>query len=130
LEVLAKANVPYAIATSGMLESARPSLEALQIDSRVPVITRDQVKHAKPDPDLFLAAAEQLRVSIVDCIVVGDSVWDLLAARRARALGVGLASGGYGQDELEKAGAYRTYEDPLDFLNHLDEVGVRIPQDE
>jgi len=130
LEVLAKANVPYAIATSGMLESARPSLEALQIDSRVPVITRDQVKHAKPDPDLFLAAAEQLRVSIVVCIVVGDSVWDLLAARRARALGVGLASGGYGQDELEKAGAYRTYEDPLDFLNHLDEVGVRIPQDE
>lgn len=130
LEVLAKANVPYAIATSGMLESARPSIEALQIDSRVPVITRDQVKHAKPDPDLFLAAAEQLRVSIVDCIVVGDSVWDLLAARRARALGVGLASGGYGQDELEKAGAYRTYEDPLDFLNHLDEVGVRIRQDE
>jgi len=130
LEVLAKANVPYAIATSGMLESARPSIEALQIDSRVPVITRDQVKHAKPDPDLFLAAAEQLRVSIVDCIVVGDSVWDLLAARRARALGVGLTSGGYGQDELEKAGAYRTYEDPLDFLNHLDEVGVRIRQDE
>lgn len=130
LEVLAKANVPYAIATSGMLESARPSLEALQIDSRVPVITRDQVKHAKPDPDLFLAAAERLGVAIIDCIVVGDSVWDLLAARRARALGVGLASDGYGQDELEKAGAYRTYEDPLDFLNHLDEVGVRIRQDE
>ncbi|HKS72249.1 MAG TPA: HAD-IA family hydrolase [Terriglobales bacterium] len=130
LQVLARAHVPYAIATSGMLESARPSLEALQIDSRVPVITRDQVKHAKPDPDLFLAAAERLGVAIVDCIVVGDSVWDLLAARRARALGVGLASGGYGQDELEKAGAYRTYEDPLDFLNHLDEVGVRIRQDE
>ena len=125
LAVLAKAKVPHAIATSGMLESARPSLEALQIGSRVPVITRDQVKHAKPDPDLFLAAAERLGIPIVDCIVVGDSVWDLLAARR-RALGVGLASGGYGQDELERAGAYRTYEDPLDFLNHLDEVGVRI----
>ena len=130
LAVLAKAKVPFAIATSGMLESARPSLEALHIDARVPVITRDQVKHAKPDPDLFLAAAERLGVSIFDCIVVGDSVWDLLAARRARALGVGLASGGYGQDELEKAGAYRTYEDPLDFLNHLDEVGVRIGRGE
>ena len=129
LAVLAKAKVPHAIATSGMLESARPSLEALQIGSRVPVITRDQVKHAKPDPDLFLAAAERLGIPIVDCIVVGDSVWDLLAARR-RALGVGLASGGYGQDELERAGAYRTYEDPLDFLNHLDEVGVRIGQAE
>lgn len=130
LAVLAKAKVPYAIATSGTLESARPSLKALHLGSRVPVITRDQVKHAKPDPDLFLAAAERLGVPILDCIVVGDSVWDLLAARRARALGVGLASGGYGQDELERAGAYRTYEDPLDFLNHLDEVGVRIGQAE
>lgn len=86
------------------------------------------MKHAKPDPDLFLAAAQKLGVSIYDSIVVGDSVWDLLAAQRARALGVGLASGGYGQDELERAGAYRTYEDPLDLLNHLDEVGIRIAQ--
>ena len=54
-----------------------------------------------------------------------SSVWDLLAARRARALGVGLLSGGYGQDELERTGAYRTYEDPLDLLAHLNEVGVR-----
>jgi HAD superfamily hydrolase (TIGR01549 family) len=126
LSVLTEAKVPYAIATSGTLVAARHSLEALQLDSRVPVITRDQVKHAKPDPDLFLAAADRLGISITDCIVVGDSVWDLLAARRARALGVGLASGGYGQDELEKAGAYRTYEDPLDLLKHLDELGVRI----
>ena len=91
----------------------------------VPVITRDQVAHAKPDPDLFLAAADRLGVDILDSIVVGDSVWDLLAARRARALGVGLLSGGYGQDELERAGAYRVYEEPADLLRHLDEVGVR-----
>jgi HAD superfamily hydrolase (TIGR01509 family) len=126
LALLSKGKIPYAIATSGMLESARPSLAMLKIDDRVPVITRDQVKRAKPDPDLFLRAADKLRTSIFDCVVVGDSVWDLLAARRARALGVGLASGGYGQDELEKAGAYRTYEDPLDLLNHLDEIGVRL----
>jgi HAD superfamily hydrolase (TIGR01509 family) len=126
LSTLSKANVPYAIATSGMLESARPSLDSLKIDRGVPVITRDEVRHAKPDPDLFLAAASRLGVSILDAVVVGDSVWDLLAARRARALGVGLASGGYGQDELERAGAYRVYDDPLDLLNHLDELGVRI----
>ena len=83
------------------------------------------VGHAKPDPDLFLAAAEKLEVPIEDSVVVGDSVWDLLAARRARALGVGLLSGGYGQDELERAGAYRVYNDPADLLRHLDEVGVR-----
>ena len=49
---------------------------------------------------------------IGDSVVVGDSVWDLLAARRAQALGVGLLSGGYGQDELERAGAYRVYRTP------------------
>jgi phosphoglycolate phosphatase-like HAD superfamily hydrolase len=91
----------------------------------VPIVTRDQVRHAKPDPDLFLAAAERLGVEIESAIVVGDSIWDLLAARRARALGVGLLSGGYGRAELETAGAYSVYEDPADLLLHLDEVGVR-----
>jgi phosphoglycolate phosphatase-like HAD superfamily hydrolase len=83
------------------------------------------VEHAKPDPDLFIAAAERLGVPIHDAIVVGDSVWDLLAARRARALGVGLLSGGYGQEELERAGAYRVYQDPAELLRHLDELGIR-----
>jgi HAD superfamily hydrolase (TIGR01509 family) len=122
---LAAEKVKFAIATSGMLAGARPALEMLQVGKEVPVITRDQVQHAKPDPDLFLAAAERLGASIQDSIVVGDSVWDLLAAQRARALGVGLASGGYGREELERAGAYRTYDDPRDFMEHLDEVGVR-----
>ena len=95
------------------------------ISPEVPVVTRDQVEHAKPDPDLFLEAARRLGVPITSAFVVGDSVWDLLAARRARALGVGLLSGGYGRDELERAGAYRVYQDPADLLRHLDEVGVR-----
>jgi HAD superfamily hydrolase (TIGR01509 family) len=128
LAYLSQAGVPWAIATSGRLESARPTLDALGVGAEVPVVTRDQVAHAKPDPDLFLAAAERLGVKISDSVVVGDSVWDLLAARRARALGVGLLSGGYGQDELERAGAYRVYQDPADLLRHLDEVGVRAAE--
>ena len=125
LAALTTAGVPWAIATSGRLESARPMLAMLGVPDKVPVITRDQVAHAKPDPDLFLAAAERLDVAIDDAVVVGDSVWDLLAARRARALAVGLLSGGYGQEELERAGAYRVYQDPADLLRHVDEVGVR-----
>lgn len=125
LDTLTAARVPYAIATSGRLQSAQHALKLLKLPSGTPVVTRDQVKRAKPDPDLFLAAAEQLNMPIAKCIVVGDSVWDLLAARRATALGVGLLSGGYGQIELERAGAYRTYDDPADLLRHLDEVGVR-----
>jgi phosphoglycolate phosphatase-like HAD superfamily hydrolase len=74
---------------------------------------------------LFLTAAARLGVDIETTSVVGDSVWDMLAARRARALGIGVLSGGYGQEELERAGAYRVYEDPADLLRHLDEVGGR-----
>jgi HAD superfamily hydrolase (TIGR01509 family) len=125
LSTLTAFEVPWAIATSGRQEVARPVINMLGVPENVPLITRDQVTYAKPDPDLFLAAAERLGVAIEDCVVVGDSIWDLLAARRARALGVGLLSGGYGRAELETAGAYRVYEDPADLLQRLDEVGVR-----
>jgi HAD superfamily hydrolase (TIGR01549 family) len=126
---LTELRVPWAVATSGRMESARPTLDLLSIPEEVPVVTRDMVEHAKPDPDLFLEAARRLGVEITQSVVIGDSIWDLLAARRAFALGVGLLSGGYGQEELEKAGAYRVYEDPADLLRHLDEVGIRTPGD-
>lgn len=123
---LGKIGLLWAIATSGRTRLARQTLDVIEIDQQIPLITRDEVQHAKPDPDLFLAAADRLKVDIRTALVVGDSVWDLLAAQRAGALGIGLLSGGYGQDELERAGAYRVYQDPLDLLKHLDEVGVRV----
>jgi HAD superfamily hydrolase (TIGR01549 family) len=126
LDCLTQAGIPWAIATSGRMETAGPVLRALGVDpEQAPVVTRDQVKYAKPDPDLFLAAAERLGVDIEAASVIGDSVWDMLAARRARALGIGLLSGGYGEDELVRAGAYRVFADPADLLTHLDEVGGR-----
>jgi len=125
LRRLTELDCPWAIATSGRMESAGPTIAMLEVPKEVPVVTRDQVAHAKPNPDLFLEAARRLGIEATDAVVVGDSVWDLLAARRARMLGVGLLSGGYGPDELERAGAYRVYEDPADLLRHLDEVGVR-----
>jgi phosphoglycolate phosphatase-like HAD superfamily hydrolase len=87
--------------------------------------TRDEVKHAKPDPDLFVTAAERLKTPIEAAIVVGDSIWDTLAAARCRAFAVGLLSGGYGAEELRQSGAIRVFEDPADLLLHIDEVGVR-----
>jgi HAD superfamily hydrolase (TIGR01509 family) len=125
LDALTGNDVPWTIATSGLAATARPSLELLGLPADHPMITRDTVRHAKPDPDLFLAAADQVGVDIRTAIVVGDSVWDLLAARRAGALGVGLLSGGYAREDLERAGAYRVYADPADLLHHLDEVGIR-----
>lgn len=129
LELLARLSaegIPWAIATSGRMETAAANLAALEVDpGRTPVVTRDQVRYAKPDPDLFLAAAERLGTPIEAALVVGDSIWDMLAAVRCRALGVGLLSGGYGSDELRQAGAFRVYEDPADLLQHIDEVGGR-----
>ncbi len=127
LSTLTEHGVPWAIATSGVERYAHLAREMLQVPDDTVFITRDQVRYAKPDPDLFLTAAERLGVDIRDSTVLGDSVWDLLAARRARALGVGFLSGGYGREELIYSGAYRVYEDPLDLLAHLDEVGVRRP---
>lgn len=122
---LREAKIPYIIATSGRLETAKPMLQLLGIGDNEPVITRERVERAKPDPDLFLAAAAALNARDVDTMVVGDSVWDMLASRRANFLGVGLLSGGYGQQELEQAGAYRVYADPEEMRRHLDELGVR-----
>jgi HAD superfamily hydrolase (TIGR01509 family) len=126
LDYLTAQDIPWAIATSGRMQTAAPNLEALGVDpSKVAVVTRDQVRHAKPDPDLFLAAAARLGVDIHRSLVIGDSVWDMLAAQRARALGVGVLSGGYGQDELQQSGAFRVYDDPADLLRHIDEVAAR-----
>jgi phosphoglycolate phosphatase-like HAD superfamily hydrolase len=108
------------------METAAVNLRALGVDpDRNIVVTRDQVRFAKPDPDLFIEAAKRLGVPIEHAIVVGDSIWDMLAAARGRALGVGLLSGGYGREELERSGALRVYDDPADLLRHLDEVSSR-----
>jgi HAD superfamily hydrolase (TIGR01549 family) len=125
LRTLTELGTPWAIATSGRMRTAGPTLERLGVPAGVPIITRDMVERAKPDPDLFLAAIDKLGVPAADVFVVGDSIWDLLAARRAQTLGIGLLCGGYGTEELERAGAYRVYDDPAMLLNHLDEVGVR-----
>jgi HAD superfamily hydrolase (TIGR01549 family) len=126
LAALTHAKIPWAIATSGRMETAAVNLKALGVDHhQTPVVTRDEVRYAKPDPDLFLAAADRLGAGIERALVVGDSIWDMLAATRCRALGVGLLSGGYGADELRQSGAIRVYEDPADLLSHIDEVGGR-----
>jgi HAD superfamily hydrolase (TIGR01509 family) len=125
LTALTARKVPWMIATSGRAATARLALPLLGLPEDTAMVTRDMVRHAKPDPDLFLAAATALGVDARDAMVVGDSVWDLLAARRAGAIGIGLMSGGYGREELERAGAYRVYADPAEMLARADELGVR-----
>lgn len=125
LEELTRLGRAWAIITSSEPKKAEPMLKMLGIGSEDTVVTRGEVQSAKPEPEPFYVGAERLGVKINDCVVIGDSVWDLLSAQRARALGVGLLTGGYGREELERAGAYRVYEDPEDLLLHLDELGVQ-----
>ncbi|MGH9515973.1 MAG: HAD family hydrolase [Terriglobales bacterium] len=130
LKHLSSIGVRWAIATTGDAKQTTRLLQLLNIPKGVPIITGDDVDKdkAKPSPDVFVTAAERLGASIEDAIVIGDSVWDLLAAVRKRALGVGLLSGGSGKEELEGAGAFRIYEDPADLLIHLEQLGVPGPQ--
>ncbi|WP_458388261.1 HAD family hydrolase [Sphingomonas sp. F9_3S_D5_B_2] len=129
LHALTQADLPWAIATSGRMKTAEPNLRALGLDPETAtVVTRDQVRYAKPDPDLFVEAARRLGTEIRGSYVIGDSIWDMLAAARCGALGIGLLSGGYGTHELERAGALRVYDDPADMLAHLDELAPR-PRD-
>jgi len=126
LETLTKEGLKWCIATSGGVDTAKINLKALSLDlDEIQIVTRDDVQYGKPDPDLFLAAAHRLKAPIEECLVIGDAIWDMLAARRCKATGIGLLSGGYDIGELERAGALRVYEDPADLLDHLDEIASR-----
>ena len=129
LEELNRQELPWAIATSGRMQTAKINLAQLKVDPKTStVVTRDMVRYAKPDPDLFVEAARRLGTTTQGSYVIGDSIWDMIAAARCGALGIGLLSGGYGADELERAGALRVYADPADMLLHLDEIAPR-PRD-
>ena len=117
--------IKHGIATSGKRQDAKASLDVLELPDDTVVIDRTAVERAKPEPDLFLACQEKLGVEPHECYVIGDAVWDLLAARRAGMLGIGLLSGGYGEEELARAGAYRVYRDPAELLSQIYQLGLR-----
>lgn len=124
MKYLSRHGIRFAIATTGGRQPTSLLLKRLELPAGTPVVTGDDVEKAKPSPEIFAAAARQLNVAINNCIVVGDSVWDLLAAVRQSALGVGFLSGGYGQEELERAGAFRVYSDAADLLMHIEQLGL------
>ena len=121
---LKKNKIPYAIATSGGLEDVQPLIDMLDLPSSVPIVSKKDAPNPKPDPTLFLKAAEKLNARSHETLVVGDSIWDMLAAQRAHFLGIGLLTGGYGESELTAAGAFRVYADPAQMRRHLYEAGI------
>jgi HAD superfamily hydrolase (TIGR01509 family) len=126
LRMLRDARVPFAIATASYRPVIDPSLEAIGVGPEAVVVEGKGDLHGKPEPDLFLASQKQLGTLAGDCIVVGDAVWDHVAARRAGMLSVGVLTGGYGEEELYHAGAFRVYRSIADLLQNLDELGILL----
>lgn len=124
LRHLTQVGVPWAIATAGGRAQTKKLLQKLRIPPRAVVVTGDDVAESKPAPDIFVSAAKRLGLPVDHCIVVGDSIWDMLAAGRRHALSVGLLSGGYSQAELEQSGAFRVYADPAEMLEHIEDMGL------
>jgi len=124
IRFLRSSQILFGIATSGRRPEIDASLDVLGIGADTVVVERGDVARAKPEPDLFLACQQRLGIGAGDCYVIGDAVWDLLAARRAGMLSIGLLSGGYGEDELSRAGAFRVYRDAAELHLSLDELGV------
>lgn len=124
LRALTRFHVPWGIATTGNRKQTRRLLRLLSLPSQMVVVTGDDVAKAKPSPDVFITAAGRLNMPIDQCIVVGDSVWDMLAGGRRRALCIGLLSGGYSKEELEQSGAFRVYSDPAAMLEHIEDLGI------
>lgn len=121
---LDRRHIRWAIATSATREDADALLQTIDVPSGAVVVTQHDEHASKPAPGPFAAAAEKLGVDLRDCIVVGDAVWDMLASRRAGALGVGVLTGGCGAHELSSAGAYRVYASVGELARRFAELGL------
>jgi HAD superfamily hydrolase (TIGR01509 family) len=120
---LHRSGIAHGIATSGKRAEIESSLQGLALSEEAVVIDGAMVEQVKPEPDLFLLCQEKLGVERRQCLVVGDAIWDIHAARRSGILSVGLMSGGSGEQELYNAGAMRVYSDAAALLNGIDELG-------
>jgi HAD superfamily hydrolase (TIGR01509 family) len=124
LRLLEKHSIPFAIATSGGASQTKRVLARIPKRVDCPVLTADDVEAPKPAPDLFRLAAQKLEREPGDCFIVGDSVWDILAARRMKAAAVALRTGGFAGQELQESGAYRVYADPRELSKSLEQLGL------
>jgi HAD superfamily hydrolase (TIGR01509 family) len=123
LQHLRRSRIAHGVATSGKHAEIKRSLKALSLKSGTVVVDGDMVREVKPEPDLFLLCQQQLKVKRADCLVVGDAVWDIHAARRSGIMSVGLLTGGFGEQELYNAGAMRVYRDAKALHEAMNELG-------
>jgi phosphoglycolate phosphatase-like HAD superfamily hydrolase len=106
LDALCRAGMPWAVATTSTCAAASASLRLLgQRGTHAVLVTGDEVRTAKPDPAIFQVAAARLGVDPRCTAVIGDSIWDMIAARRCGARPLAVLTGGIAAGELAAAGA-------------------------
>ncbi len=119
-EALHLKGIDVALATSAQDEELERLREVLQVDDLLATQTnRDEVQRSKPFPDIFSKALDKLGRSPSEAYVVGDSPYDVLAARTLGVDSIALLCGGFQSDQLLKAGAKALYRDPSDLHEGL-----------
>ncbi|GAB3605202.1 HAD family hydrolase [Conyzicola nivalis] len=122
LAELARRSHAVVLATSAPESELEILLGVLEVDDSVKAVTSSEdVGTAKPEPDIIETALDKAEVSADAAVMVGDSVWDIVAAKRAGVMSIGVLSGGFGREELLSAGATVVYEDVAELLERLDE---------
>jgi HAD superfamily hydrolase (TIGR01509 family) len=105
LESLTDQGIPWAVATSSLPEDAQASVRSLRLSSEPLVCDGADVEHAKPAPDLLLKAAHLLEVEPAETWYVGDSRWDMVAAKAAGMRAVAVLTGATSEVVLSESGA-------------------------
>jgi HAD superfamily hydrolase (TIGR01509 family) len=124
LTALEESHLTFAIATSSQPGQIAVSLSALRLPSPPPITDASHVEHAKPEPDLLLAAAAQLDVAPERCWYVGDATWDMTASSRAGMAGIGVTTGSADAAALVQAGAVVSVPDLMVLLAALRARGL------
>jgi HAD superfamily hydrolase (TIGR01509 family) len=87
--------------------------------------TSADVKATKPAPDLVHAALERVGVSAEDAVMVGDTPWDVRAAKEAGVSTLAVLTGGFAIEELEESGAIGVFESVAELRQRLEETPLR-----
>ena len=87
--------------------------------------TSADVEQTKPQPDLVNSALTKAEADAKDAVMVGDTTWDIRAAKAAKVPTIAVRTGGFGVDELEKAGAAAVFESVAELLERLDDTKLK-----
>ncbi|TBN58343.1 HAD family hydrolase [Glaciihabitans arcticus] len=119
IEALASEGARVVLATSAPPEELKALLKVLDVDEHLHAVTSaDDVETAKPEPDIIHVALEKGEVAGDRAVMIGDSVWDVIAAGKAGVPCIALLSGGTGRAELLEAGAVAVFDDIADLHEH------------